>query len=124
MKSAMPYYGIRMPELRKICRASFRQYHLEPDDWEATALALWRNAKHREERYAALELIGHRPWHSYFQPPLLTTLEEFVVTGAWWDYVDSVAVNFVGHLLERGKIATSLLLELRGEATREAKTGQ
>jgi len=100
MKSAMPYYGIIAPEIRKLCRAAFKDHPLDAASaWEATALELWRNAAHREDRYAALELIGFKPYRRYFTPSLVTTLEELIVSGPWWDYVDPIAINYVGHLL-------------------------
>lgn len=100
MKSAMPYYGIRTPEMRRICRAVFAAHPLaDAPAWEAAVLALWRGAEFREERYAALELLGMRRYRRLFDAPLLTTLETLIVEGAWWDYVDHIAANFVGALL-------------------------
>ena len=100
MKSVMPYYGIIAPDIRRLCGAEFKNHPLESAAaWEATALTLWRNATHREDRYAALELIGFKPYRRYFTASLVTTLEELIVSGPWWDYVDPIAINFVGHLL-------------------------
>ncbi|MGE0625940.1 MAG: DNA alkylation repair protein [Pseudomonadales bacterium] len=102
MKSAMPYRGVATPESRRICRDAFRAQPIaDPEDWQATARELWRGATYREERYAALELVGHRPYRRFFDLSLIPLLEEFVVDGAWWDYVDVVAINFVGALLSR-----------------------
>jgi 3-methyladenine DNA glycosylase AlkD len=100
MKSTMPYHGVATPESRRICREAFRAHPIgNPAAWQATARELWRGADYREERYAALELIGWRPYRRYFDPSLMPLLEEIVVEGAWWDYVDVVATNFVGALL-------------------------
>lgn len=100
MKSAMPYRGITTPHLRRICRETFRAQPIgDVTEWQATALELWRGAAYREERYAALELIGWSRYRDFFDSSLLPVLEEFVVDGAWWDFVDVVAINFVGRLL-------------------------
>lgn len=100
MKSMMPYYGIVMPELRRLCRSAFRARPLASNqEWRATAESLWRRAEFREERYAALELVGFRPYRQFFEPRLLELLDEFIITGAWWDYVDQIAASFVGALL-------------------------
>lgn len=100
MKSAMPYHGIMMPEIKSLCRDAFNSHPIESAEvWLATAESLWRQAKYREERYAALQLIGHKPYRRYFQPSLLEPLEAFIVSGAWWDYVDLIASGFVGALL-------------------------
>lgn len=65
--------------------------------WRATALALWRDATYREERYAAIALVGARRYAAYQTLDALPIYEEMVVSGAWWDYVDAVA-SLVGAL--------------------------
>jgi 3-methyladenine DNA glycosylase AlkD len=100
MKSEMPYHGIATPQMRAICRQIFKDYPLDSADaWEATVLELWRGAEHREERYAAIELLGYKPYRPFFTPERIHTLEELIASGAWWDYVDTIAINLVGHLL-------------------------
>jgi 3-methyladenine DNA glycosylase AlkD len=100
MKSAMPYYGVRAPELRKICRAQFAGLDL-PDrrTWEAHVLDLWEHATHREERYAAVELTGVRAARPFQDTTALPLYERLVVEGAWWDYVDAIAGHRLGPLL-------------------------
>jgi 3-methyladenine DNA glycosylase AlkD len=105
MKSAMPYYGLDSKTLRGVCREAFGAHPLAtPEEWRATALALWREATHREERYAAIELTGARAYRGEKFQTLasLPMYEEMIVGGAWWDYVDAVAIHRVGeHLLRR-----------------------
>jgi 3-methyladenine DNA glycosylase AlkD len=101
MKSAMPYYGINLPELRTICRLVFAQYPITScAQWEAAAMQLWRQAEFREERYAAIELLGLKAHRDCWTPQLAPALEEMVVTGAWWDLVDGIAHVF-GELLRK-----------------------
>ncbi len=82
MKSGMPFYGIPMPELRRIVREVAKAHPPSSDD----VLAVWRGATHREERYAAIELSARLdpPWAAY---------DEMIVTGAWWDLVDGIATG-------------------------------
>ena len=100
MKSAMPYLGVTVPAVRKIARAAFRRHPFEhADGWQRCVLTLWRDAAHREVRYAAVELLllaAYRPWITLERVPLL---RELIQTGAWWDYVDAIAANAVGHVL-------------------------
>jgi len=57
MKSALPYHGVPMPEVRRITRAVFADHPLEDRaTWESTVRALFDEASHREEWYAALML--------------------------------------------------------------------
>jgi 3-methyladenine DNA glycosylase AlkD len=99
MKSAMPYRGVRMPELRSICKVAFAEHPLaSSEEWQAEVLELWRAAKFREERYAAMELAGHKRYAAYQTPSVMPMFEEMIVTGAWWDHVDEAA-HHVGRLL-------------------------
>ena len=101
MKSAMPYLGITTPELRAASRRVFTSAPIdERERWEATVLSLFRGATYREERYAAIELLRFAPYARWVDTKLLRVLEELIVTGAWWDFVDTIAINLVGALLE------------------------
>jgi 3-methyladenine DNA glycosylase AlkD len=102
MKSAMPYYGVNLPQQRLIWRRVFPVYTL-PDEasWRITVLTLWRKVKFREERYAALGLTGERPYQPYQTLDTIPLYEELIVTGAWWDYVDLIAGKRIGLLLQR-----------------------
>jgi 3-methyladenine DNA glycosylase AlkD len=100
MKSAMPYHGVPTPVLRKLCRQAFADVSFSSAPaWRATVLDLWRGARFREERYAALELAGDKRAARFQTPAALSLYEEFVVTGAWWDYVDQIASHLVGGIL-------------------------
>ena len=51
MKSAMPFLGVRVPVMRRTARAVFgRRPPPSAEVWQATILALWREAKYREQR--------------------------------------------------------------------------
>jgi 3-methyladenine DNA glycosylase AlkD len=71
----------------------------DAETWTATALTLWREAEYREERYAAIDLTGHRTYRAFQTPHALDMYEEMIVTGRWWDYVDEIASRRVGPLL-------------------------
>ncbi len=98
MKSAMPYRGVQSKPQREIHRRVFPQFPLDSfEDLHDTVLELWRTAEFREERYAAIALVGR--YRTFLAPEALPLLEEIVVTGAWWDYVDPVAAHFVGPIV-------------------------
>jgi 3-methyladenine DNA glycosylase AlkD len=65
----------------------------------ATVGELWHGAAFREERYAAIDLTGHRLYRAYQRPDALALYDELIVTGAWWDYVDEIARRRVGPIL-------------------------
>ena len=100
MKSAMPFHGCSSPVQKRIWKALFAGLELSSaEKWRALVLGLWRGARFREERYAAIALCDHkraRPWLTLEALPML---EEMIVSGAWWDYVDWIAQHHVGAIL-------------------------
>jgi 3-methyladenine DNA glycosylase AlkD len=102
MKSAMPYRGVPTPAMRALCRAIYGATRLPGvDAWRDTVLALWRGAAYREERYAAIELSGHRHYRDHRTMGALPMYEEMIVSGAWWDYVDAIASQQLVDILRR-----------------------
>ncbi len=100
MKSAVPYRGVRMPAVVTLCRAVYAE-HVLPDrtTWEAAVRALWDEAEFREERYAAIALTGYRAYAAHQDAVTLPLYDHLIVTGAWWDYVDDLAIRRVGPIL-------------------------
>ena len=61
MKSALPFHGVQTPLLRQLCRKVFVEVSFASATlWREQVLSLWRNARFREERYAALYLSGDK----------------------------------------------------------------
>jgi 3-methyladenine DNA glycosylase AlkD len=100
MKSSMPYRGVSAPVLKRLCREAFAAHRLATaDEWERVVLELWRHAAFREERYAAVLLTQARLYREFLTLSSLPMLEEMIVTGAWWDFVDTLAGNNLGDIL-------------------------
>ncbi len=102
MKSEMPFRGVQKPARRKLLREVLKNNPL-PDRqaWRDSIIELWRYAEYREERYMALDVAGAPQYRAHRTPDILPMLEEIVVNGAWWDYVDEVATHRLRELLER-----------------------
>lgn len=98
----MPFHGVTTPQFRVVCRRVFADLDW-PDAaaWRADVLGIWRGATHREERHAAIEMSGHRRARPFQTMEALPVYEEMIVTGAWWDFVDSVATHRLRELLVR-----------------------
>jgi len=103
MKSAMPFRGVTLPQLRATLRPVLDDpaYRLAgPDEWEPTIRGLWDGARFREERYAALALSGHRFYRQWALDREAMPLYRYLVeSGAWWDFVDDIASHRVGPVL-------------------------
>lgn len=102
MKSAMPYAGVTMPDVKTIAREILGELRFDDAaEWNRAVLSIWRDAKYREERYCAI-VLARLPAHRVHRTPdALPTLEEMIVTGAWWDFVDEIAGHLIGELLQR-----------------------
>ena len=100
MKSTMPYHGVPAPLLREVCKKAFLDVQFATSqEWQTQVLSVWREARFREERYAAINLTGHRLCTRFQTPAAMMMYEEMIVTGAWWDYVDEIASRRVGPIL-------------------------
>lgn len=97
MKSELPFLGVPVPAVRAVTRVAARAFPpASVAVLGATAGVLWREATHREQRYAATELTG-LPMASG-SLALLPLYEQMIVNGAWWDHVDAVSRR-LGQLL-------------------------
>jgi 3-methyladenine DNA glycosylase AlkD len=87
MKSALPFFGVRVPEVRRLVR----QLDGPTDVGAVLALSreLWDGATHREERYAAMMLLARRPTRGDLR--IVPLVEHMVLTGRWWDITDELS---------------------------------
>lgn len=100
MRSTMPYRGVPAPERKKLTGRLFKDFPLaDRAAFVEAAHVLWRVAEFREERYAVVDLTGYRGYARWQRPDLLPLYEELITSGAWWDYVDEVAIRRVGPIL-------------------------
>lgn len=100
-KSSLPFHGVTTAELRTICRDLIARYPIGSAlEWRRAIAAIWAGATHREERHAAIELAGARPYRRFETPAVLPLYQRLIRSGAWWDYVDALAKR-VASLLAR-----------------------
>lgn len=106
MKNRMPFYGVQKPDRMAIYK--HLKKHFVPADrkeYESAIKALWKLSM-REERYTAIEFAK---MHSQFvTADSLALYEQMIRDGAWWDLVDDLAIQIVGHIYrdERKKLAS------------------
>ena len=102
MKSAMPYRGVQTVARRRMQGALFSAHPLdEYESFRDTVLELWRGARFREERYAAIELAGLRAYDHFQTMKTLPVYREMITSGAWWDTVDPIATHRLRRLLQK-----------------------
>jgi 3-methyladenine DNA glycosylase AlkD len=100
MKSTMPFHGVSAPRMRAVCKAVFAEHALaDAASWQRDVLALFRGARLREERYAAIELTRERRAKPFQTLASLPMYEAMIVEGAWWDLVDPLATHGLSGIL-------------------------
>jgi 3-methyladenine DNA glycosylase AlkD len=106
MKSTMPFRGVAAVPFRAACKRIFPAIDLSTEaKWWAGVLGIWRGARFREERYAAVELCADKRARPFQTMDALPMYEEMIVTGAWWDTVDGLASHRLGDLLRASPAA-------------------
>jgi 3-methyladenine DNA glycosylase AlkD len=95
MKTDMPFHGIQKPERIPIYREMKARFSPSSRaQYEKSVKALWKG-RHREDKYAAIEFAKQSP--DFVRAASLPLYKFLVEDGAWWDLVDDIAINLVGH---------------------------
>ncbi len=108
MKTAMPFYGVQKPDRVPIYKAIKKDFAAQNiDEYKNHVRALWA-LPHREEKYTALEYALQNK--RFITTESLDLYEELIREGAWWDFVDTIAVHLVGEALlhERSEVKNLL----------------
>lgn len=97
MKTDMPFYGVQKPLREQLTKRLKREF--VPDSaaaYRAMVLALW-SLPHREEKYLAIGFA--RLFPVFHTPGSMPLYKQLLIEGAWWDFVDDIAINLVGPTL-------------------------
>src|SRR5262245_39479737 len=94
MKTDMPFYGVQKPARVAIMREPKKKFPIaSAADYKRAVLALWK-LPHREEKYGAIWLA--QAWTQYITPASVPLYQQLIVEGAWWDFVDDLAIRLTG----------------------------
>jgi len=108
MKSAIPFYGVTVPEVRRLTKAALRAHPFEHrEDFETTIRSMWDDVTRREEWYAALTIASAPRYRRFIDAASIPLFRHFIETGAWWDVVDDVATHLVGPLVVSSSSASA-----------------
>lgn len=97
MKGHFEFYGVRSPE-RKSIQKLFKPVVNTLNNEELLCLAdiLWN--ENRELQYVAIDYLTWKK--KLFNTEHLNRLEHLLTSKSWWDTVDLLASNIVGHILK------------------------
>lgn len=114
MKTDMPHYGVQKPDREPVARAMVRQFPASSRaSLRRAVLALW-GQPHREEKYLAIQFAVRHP--DLITASSLPLYKQLIREGAWWDFVDDIAIRLVGRALldDRAKVRPVLEKWLEG----------
>ena len=111
MKSAMPFLGVTVPQARRLARQVGRQ--LDRAEIPSAATELWDRAEYREERYAAMALLGLPKVRGDWS--VVPVIEHLVRTGQWWDITDELAHRLADLHDSQPEPTARLILEWSGD---------
>lgn len=102
MKSTMPFLGVDAPRRRRVVAEVLATTPIaDAAVLREVVQLLWRPATHREQRYAALDLLRvkrHARWLDFGWLPLV---HEMLISSRWWDHNDELSGHALGVLLQR-----------------------
>ena len=94
MKTDMPFYGVQKKGRTEVFRAMTKRFPIDDLDGYRSAIeALWIQP-HREEKYLAVGIAKH--YREFLTFDNFDLYRRLIVEGAWWDFVDEVAIHCVG----------------------------
>jgi len=98
MKSTMPFFGISLPEIKKVSKPVFKAFAPEHNqEYRDTLLYLFENAKQREFWYAGI--VHAMQFKKFITQENIDLYIKIIRITRWWDIVDMFASNLVGKSL-------------------------
>ena len=101
MKGQFDFIGIKAPTRKSLFRPLWKEHKaLICDNWRHLVTALWQKNE-RDYQLLALDILIK--CQKKMTNNDLIILEDLITTKSWWDTVDAIASNPVGHLLKDDK---------------------
>jgi 3-methyladenine DNA glycosylase AlkD len=109
MKTAQPFFGVSTPVRQAMLKQMGDRFApIDQKSYARAVRALWE-LPHREEQYCAITFA--RRYQQFVTPASMPLYERMVREGAWWDFVDEIAVNLVGTVYENFRAQTRPVIE-------------
>jgi 3-methyladenine DNA glycosylase AlkD len=109
MKTTQPFLGVPTPMRTAMLKQMGDRFApADQKSYARSVMALWK-LPHREEQYCAISFA--RRYQQFITPAALPLYERMVREGAWWDFVDEIAVNLVGAVYGNFRARTRPIIE-------------
>jgi 3-methyladenine DNA glycosylase AlkD len=101
MKTEMPFHGVMSRGQGEVFRLLRKDHSPSSmDEYRALVLELWELPR-REEKHMAISVA--EGFRRFISPECLPLYARLVREGAWWDFVDRVAIHCVGVALRSSR---------------------
>jgi 3-methyladenine DNA glycosylase AlkD len=94
MKTDMPFFGVQKRGRTEVLREIKKRFPIEDQGAYRDAVETLWGQPHREEKYLAISIAEGYKEHVSIDN--LDLYKRLIVEGAWWDFVDDIAVHCVG----------------------------
>ncbi|MDH3226447.1 MAG: DNA alkylation repair protein [Thermoleophilia bacterium] len=109
MKTQMSFYGVQKPGRSEVLKELRARFSIEDaGTYESVVRALWAQP-HREEKYLAIAVA--RSAREFIGLDAIPLYRDLIVQGAWWDFVDEVAIRLVGAIWRQSRAELSPLMD-------------
>lgn len=108
MKSAMPCWGLSLPDVRKIGKQVFKNYIPQNNqDYRDVLWHVFYKAQRREEWYAGMDYA--KQFKTFVIEKNVDLYLDIIRLTKWWDVVDDFAANLVGSALRDSNKKTTYM---------------
>ncbi len=108
LKTDMPFYGVQKPGRVAVMKAMMQSHPVgSRAEYGEGVAELWERP-HREEKYLAIGLA--RAYPQYQTIGAVPLYKRLITEGAWWDFVDEVAINLIGMVWLRDRERTTPIM--------------
>jgi 3-methyladenine DNA glycosylase AlkD len=109
MKTTQPFFGVPTPIRTAMLKQMGDKFApVDQGSYARSVTALW-NLPRREERYCAITFA--RRYEQFVTPASLPLYARMIREGAWWDFVDEIAVNLIGAVYGNFRAQTRPIIE-------------
>lgn len=111
LKNKFCFFGIKTPERRQLFKAILKKNKTEVTANARAIAVLLFEKKQRELHYCAIEILIKELKGKHLLEDI-EIIKQLITTHSWWDSVDTIAKNILGHyLLEFPQAIESIIYE-------------
>ncbi|GIN42002.1 DNA alkylation repair protein [Heyndrickxia sp. FSL W8-0496] len=97
MKNNFKFFGLRAPLVKEVFKNFISYYSIQQNELKDLITYLWVKEEREYQMIAILFLNHYKKW---LREEDLTLIQYCITHKSWWDSVDSIATNILGHYMK------------------------